>query len=217
MRVVLAEDQALISDGLVLVMERGGFEVVGRAGDGEELLRKTRAHRPDIVVADIRMPPTQTDEGLRAAIEIRRQWPQIAVVLLSLHVHTAMVGELLAEEIGLGGFGYLLKHRVADGESFCADLRRVAAGGTVLDSEVAAATLSKSDGGDLARLTPRQSEVLALMAEGLSNAKIAERLVITEKAVGKHTTHIYATLDLDREPDMHRRVMAVVRYLDSVA
>ena len=206
-----------MSEGLVLVMERGGFEVVGRAADGEDLLRKVGAHRPDIVVTDIRMPPSQTDEGIRAAVQIRRDRPDAAIVLLSMHVHSSMLGELLAQDVALGGFGYLLKHRVADGETFCSDLRRVAGGGTVLDSEVVAAVMSKSPAGDLGKLTPRQREVLGLMAEGLSNAKIAERLVITEKAVGKHTAHIYEALGLSREPDMHRRVLAVVRYLDSVA
>jgi len=158
------------------------------------------------------MPPTHTDEGLRAAAAIRASDPEIAIMLLSQHVERRYAAELLGS--GDGGVGYLLKQRVADGEAFCADLRRVCAGGSVLDREVVAAMVAASPGDPLDRLTPRQLEVLALMAEGRSNAGIAERLVLSERAVGKHVSRIYDVLGLDPSADDHRRVLAVTRLLD---
>jgi DNA-binding NarL/FixJ family response regulator len=201
-------------EGLVLLLEREGFEVVAVAGDGEELVRKARAHRPEVVVADIRMPPTQADEGLRAALSIRTQQPQVAIVVLSQHVQRELACELLERAAEGGGVGYLLKQRVADGASFCSDLERIGNGAAVLDPEVVRAMLARP-GRDAAieRLTPRQREVLALMAEGRSNAGIAERLVLSERAVVRHVNHIYQQLDLRPDADDHRRVLAVVRYL----
>lgn len=214
MRVVIGEDQALMREGLTLVLERGGFQVVGTAGDGDDLVRKARAHRPDAVVADIRMPPSQTDEGLRAALEIRASRPEVAILVLSQHVQSQYANELLESAAEAAGVGYLLKQRVADGEGFCSDLRRICAGGAVLDPEVVAAMLGRGRSDDpVERLTSRQREVLALMAEGRSNAGIAERLFLSRKAVVKHVSHVYAALGLDDVPDDERRVLAVMRYL----
>ena len=214
MRVVIGEDQALMREGLVLLLEREGFEVVGQAGDGEDLVRKANAHDPDVVVADIRMPPTQTNEGLHAALEIRRSRPNIAIVMLSHHVHRQYARELLESGAGAGGVGYLLKQRVADGDSFCSDLRRICAGALVLDAEVVAAMLGRARRDDpVDRLTSRQRDGLTLMAEGRSNAAIAERLFLSEKAVIKHISHVYRELGLMESADDHRRVLAVVRYL----
>jgi DNA-binding NarL/FixJ family response regulator len=213
-RVVIGEDQALMREGLVLLLERGGFEVVGVVGDAEELVRKARAHRPDVVIADVRMPPSQTDEGLRAALEIRAAEPDIAIVVLSQHVQRSSAAELLRSAEGAGGVGYLLKQRVADSETFCADVRRVVAGGSVLDPEVVSLILGRSQRGPLERLTDRQRQVLALMAEGRSNAGIAERLFLSERAVVKHVSHVYDELGIPPAADDHRRVLAVVRYLD---
>lgn len=213
MRVVVAEDEALLRESMGALLEAGGFEVVGMAADGEELLRKTRAHRPDVVIADIRMPPRQTDEGLRAALKIRLELPEVGVLILSRHVVRGHAAELLGGEGG--GVGYLLKHRVADRRSFCADVERVGAGGTVIDPEVVAALLERSEPLALAELTERQREVLALMAEGRSNLAIAERLMISQKAVVKHASQIYERLDLPHSPDDHRRVLAVGRFLAS--
>jgi DNA-binding NarL/FixJ family response regulator len=214
LRVVIGEDQALMREGMVLLLERGGFEVAGVAADAEELVRKARAHNPDVVVADVRMPPTQTDEGLRAALEIRAAKPDIAIVVLSQHVQRRYASELLQSGDGAGGVGYLLKQRVADGDAFCADVRRISAGGSVLDPEIVRAMLGGPPRDPLARLTERQREVLALMAEGRSNAGIAERLFLTERAVIKHVSHVYAELGIPPCADDHRRVLAVVRYLD---
>jgi DNA-binding NarL/FixJ family response regulator len=213
-RVVIGEDQALMREGMVLLLERGGFEVAGVAADAEDLVRKTGAHHPDVVVADVRMPPTQTDEGLRAALEIRAAKPEIAIVVLSQHVQRQYATELLQSGEGAGGVGYLLKQRVADSDTFCADVRRIADGGSVLDPEVVRAMLGGPPRQPLARLTERQREVLALMAEGRSNAGIAERLFLTERAVIKHVSHVYAELGIPACADDHRRVLAVVRYLD---
>jgi len=214
-RVVVGEDQALLREGLTLLLEQRGFEVAGVAADGEDMVRKAGAHKPDVVIADVRMPPTQTDEGLRAALEIRAAQPEVAILVLSQHVHRRYASELLESAAEAGGVGYLLKQRVADGESFCSDLRRVCAGASVLDPEVVAAMLARTRSDPLDRLTPRQHEVLSLMAEGRSNAAIAERLVLTEKAVIKHASHIYDELGLAPCPDDHRRVLAVIRYLNA--
>ncbi|MGC1165322.1 MAG: response regulator transcription factor [Solirubrobacterales bacterium] len=212
MRVVIGEDQALMREGLILLLEQGGDEVVGRAGDAEDLVRKAGAHRPDLVLADIRMPPTDTDDGLRAALRIRAELTGIPVLVLSQHVNRAYATELL--EGGADGVGYLLKQRVADVDSFRADLRRVAAGGCVLDPEVVATMMSRPRRDDpLERLTERQQQVLALMAEGCSNAAIAERLTLSTKAAAKHVSHVYDALGLVPADESHRRVQAVVRYL----
>ncbi len=213
MRVVIGEDQALMREGLVLLLERCRFEVVGVAADGEDLVRKARAHAPDVVVADVRMPPTQTDEGLRAALAIRQSHPDVAIVVLSQHVQRRYAAELLESGGDGRGVGYLLKQRVADSATFCADLRRVGAGGAVLDPEVVRAMLGRIRRGPVDELTERQRAVLALMAEGRSNAGIAEQLVLTEKAVIKHVSHIYDALGIEVAANDHRRVLAVVRYL----
>ncbi|MBS1885843.1 MAG: response regulator transcription factor [Actinobacteria bacterium] len=212
MRVLIAEDEPLLRDALAALLADEGFEVVGLAADAEDLLRKARAHRPDVVVTDIRMPPTQSDEGLRAGLAIRRELPEIGVLVLSRHVVRGHATELVGGDDG-GGVGYLLKQRVVDRRGFAADVRRVGEGGRVLDPEVVAALLGRSESSGLARLTARQREVLELMAEGRSNAAIAARLVITEKAVVRHVSHVYEALDLVPAPEDHRRVRAVVRYL----
>lgn len=215
MRVVIGEDHALLRDGLTLLLERAGFEVVGVAGDGDDLVSKAIAHNPDVVIADIRMPPTFTDDGLRAAIEIRSARPESAIVVLSQHVQRSYARELLESGSGAGGVGYLLKQRVADTETFCADLRRICAGASVLDPEVVNVMLARAHRDDpVDRLTPRQRDVLELMAQGRSNAAIAQQLVLTEKAISKHVSHIYDELGLEPHADDHRRVLAVMRYLD---
>ncbi len=219
LRVVIGEDQPLMRDGLTLVLQRAGFDVVGAVADGEDLVRKARAHAPDIVVADIRMPPSQTDEGLRAALAIRAAQPHTAILILSQHVERHHAGELLRSGNGdgddTGGVGYLLKQRIANSETFCSDVRRISAGAAILDPEVVAVLLGRARREDpIARMTPRQLEVLALMAEGRSNAGIAERLFLSEKAVLKHVAHIYNELELAQTTDDHRRVLAVVRYLE---
>jgi DNA-binding NarL/FixJ family response regulator len=213
-RVVIAEDQALMRDGLALLLERNGFEIAALVTDGEDLMRRVRAHRPQIVLTDIRMPPTHTDEGLRAALAIRREWPAVAIVVLSQHVQRDLACELL-ESADHGGVGYMLKQRVASSDAFCSDLRRVGDGGAVLDPEVVSAMLRRSARDrTIERMTPRQLEVLGLMAEGRSNSAIAERLFLSEKAILKHVAHIYDALDLQPCAEDHRRVVAVVRYLN---
>lgn len=212
MRVVIGEDEALLREGLTLVLDHGGFQVLAAAGDGPALVRQARQHGPDLVITDIRMPPGYTDEGLRAALQIRHAMPRTAIVVLSQHLQRRYAIELLAGQPG--GVGYLLKQRIADIETFCADLRRVCAGGTVLDPEVVALMVARArhDHG-LQSLTPRQQEVLALMAEGRSNSAIARALFISEKAVVQHAAHIYDELGLQSSGDDHRRVLAVIRYL----
>jgi DNA-binding NarL/FixJ family response regulator len=213
-RVVIAEDEALLREGLVHVVEAGDMRVVAAVGDADALERAVDAHRPDLVVTDIRMPPTQTNEGLVAALRIRREQPRTAVVVLSQHVQRRHAYELLraAEGTFHGGTGYLLKQRITAVDGFRADLRRVAEGGTALDPEVVAILVARveHDTG----LTARQQEVLALMAEGRSNAAIAERLVLSEKAVVRHVSHIYDALGLPLYADDHRRVLAVLRHLE---
>jgi DNA-binding NarL/FixJ family response regulator len=198
-------------EGLALLLERAGFDVAGVAADADALEREAGAHRPDLVVADIRMPPTNTDDGLRAALRIRDALPDTAILVLSQHVQQRYALELLQGRAR--GVGYLLKQRVADVDAFCADARRVAEGGSVLDPDVVAAMLARGRRDRIDGLTPRQRAVLALMAEGRSNSAIAERLYLTEKAVVKHVSHIYDALDLAPRPEDHRRVLAVVRYL----
>ena len=213
MRVVIGEDEALLRQGLTHVLEHAGHQVVGTAADATELLRHAYEREPDLVITDIRMPPTHTDEGLVAALQIHRTRPSTAIVVLSQHVQRRYAVELLTGRPS--GIGYLLKQRIADIPTFCADLERVRAGGTVLDPEVVALILARArrDDDTLGRLTSRQHQVLALMAEGRSNASIARRLSITDKAVVGHVSHIYDELGLPPSDDDHRRVLAVLRYL----
>ena len=215
MRVVIGEDEALLRSGLTHVMQAAGFDVVAAVGDAHELVRSAGEHVPDIVVTDIRMPPDHEDAGLRAAMEIRREHPGIAVLVLSQHLQRAYAVELLGDHSS--GVGYLLKQRIADIDTFTDDLRRIAAGGTVLDPEVVSLMVARARGHHdaLDRLTPRQQQVLALMSEGRTNASIARTLSITERAVVQHTSHIYDQLGLALSDDDHRRVLAVVRYLSS--
>ncbi|AIA02152.1 two-component system response regulator [Streptomyces noursei] len=210
-RAVIAEDSVLLRIGVVRVLETAGFEVVAEAGDAEGLLRAVEEHRPDIAVVDVRMPPGFTDEGVRAALVIRQQWPDTAVLMLSQYVEERYAAELLAANTS--GVGYLLKQRVADVEEFIEALRRVAAGGTALDPQVVAQLLVRRPSDPLERLTEREREVLALMAEGRSNAGIAAQLVVSESAVAKHINSILAKLDLPRAGGDHRRVLAVLRFL----
>ncbi len=214
MRVVIADDSVLLRAGLARLLEDAGIEVVGQASDAVDLLRKVRAHRPDVAVTDIRMPPTQTDEGLRAAQEIRAELPEIGLMVLSQYIDEGYAMELLQNSAE--GVGYLLKDRVADIDAFVDALRRVAARGSVLDPEVVAQLLGRRSADDpLDRLTPREREVLALMAEGRSNHAIAEELVVTERAVEKHVTSIFSKLGLSTAEHGHRRVLAVLRYLNA--
>ena len=214
MRVVIAEDSTLLREGLARLLEEAGFDVVAAVADGESALRAVSEHQPDIAVLDVRMPPTFTDEGLRAALVIRSQSPQVALLVLSQYVEERYATDLLAGNTR--AVGYLLKDRVADVEEFIEALRQVASGGTVLDPDVVAQLLSRSRHTDpLGRLTPREREVLGLMAEGRSNTAIAAALVVGEGAVEKHVTNIFAKLDLLPADSDHRRVLAVLRYLES--
>jgi DNA-binding NarL/FixJ family response regulator len=212
MRLVIAEDSALLRAGLVRLLEDEGFDVVGQAGDAEDLLRKVRAHRPQVVITDIRMPPTNTDEGLRAARVIREELPGTGVLVLSQHLEEAYALELLGESAQ--GIGYLLKDRVADAGEFTAAVRRVGEGGSALDPEVVGHLLGRRRREDpLGALTPREREVLQLMAEGRSNRGIAERMVVTERAVEKHVTSIFSKLALPPSGEDHRRVLAVLVFM----
>lgn len=211
-RVVVAEDSVLLREGIVRLLEGAGIEVVGQAGDADDLLRKALAHKPDVAVVDIRMPPTQTDDGLRAALDIRRRLPETGVLVLSQYVEEGYAVDLVADHAE--GTGYLLKDRVADVDRFLDAVRRVAEGGSVLDPEVVAQMLGRRRDDDaLLELTSREREVLALMAEGRSNRGIAEALVITERAVEKHVTSIFDKLELTPAPEDHRRVLAVLAFL----
>jgi DNA-binding NarL/FixJ family response regulator len=211
-RVVIADDSVLLREGLSRLLEEAGFEVVGQAGDGEDLMRKVGAHQPDVAIVDVRMPPTHTDEGLRAAIDIRLRHPETAVLVLSAYVEEAFAMELIGD--ARGRVGYLLKDRVADLDRFAESVRRVAEGGSALDPEVVAQLLGRRNRDDpLGELTPREREVLGLMAEGRSNHAIADVLVVTERAVEKHVTSIFTKLDLAPAPEDHRRVLAVLAYL----
>ncbi|MET9292454.1 response regulator transcription factor [Streptomyces sp. NPDC003077] len=208
---MIAEDSVLLRVGLVKVLETAGFAVVAEVGDAEELLAAVEEHRPDLAVVDVRMPPGFTDEGVRAALVIRRRWPGTALLMLSQYVEERYAAELIATSTE--GIGYLLKQRVADVEEFIEALHRVADGGTALDPQVVAQLLVRRASDPLERLTGREREVLALMAEGRSNAGIAERLVVSESAVAKHINNILAKLDLPRADADHRRVLAVLRFL----
>ena len=211
LRVVIGEDSVLLLAGLVKLLESSGFEVTATAGDGEELLAAVERERPDLVIADVRMPPTHTDEGIRAALAIRGRWPDIAILVLSQYVEERYAADLLSANTS--SVGYLLKDRVADVTEFLDALRRVAAGGTALDPEVVAQLLLRRGADPLAALTQRERDVLALMAEGKSNPEIAAGLVITESAVSKHINSIFAKLGLYQGDTGHRRVLAVLRYL----
>jgi DNA-binding NarL/FixJ family response regulator len=213
MRVVLGEDSLLLRAGIARLLEDAGIEVVGQAGDLDDVLRKVRAHKPDIAIVDIKMPPTHTDEGLKAALVIRAELPRTAVLVLSQYVEKEYAAELLAENAE--GVGYLLKDRVGDIDKFIDTVRRVADGGSALDPEVVSQMLARRSAGPLDELTPREREVLAMMAEGRSNRSIASELVVTERAVEKHVTSIFAKLDLPASADDHRRVLAVLAYLNS--
>jgi DNA-binding NarL/FixJ family response regulator len=213
-RAVIAEDSVLLREGLVRLLTEAGIEVVGQAGDAEDLMRKTRAHKPDVVITDIRMPPTQSDEGLRAAQEIRSEMPDTGVLVLSQYVEEGYAMELLSESAE--GVGYLLKDRVADIDRFLEAVQRVADGGSALDPEVVSHMLVRRKRDDpLAELTPREREVLELMAEGRSNSGIADHLVVTERAVEKHVTNIFGKLGLRVTTDDHRRVLAVLTYVNA--
>jgi len=212
--VIVADDSVLVREGVVRVLERVGLEVVGQAGDGQELLRKARMHRPDVAIIDIRMPPTFTDEGLQAALTIRGEMPDTGVLVLSQYLEDQYALELLGEDAA--GVGYLLKDRVSDLERFTDAVRRVADGGSALDPEVVSQMLGRRRVEDpLAELTPREREVLALMAEGRSNQAVAEVLFVSERAVEKHVTSIFAKLGLPPAAEHHRRVLAVLTFLRS--
>ena len=213
MRVVVAEDLVLLRDGLVRLLEANDCTIAAAVATGPDLLRALLEERPDVAVVDVRLPPTFRDEGLQAALAARREVPGLPVLVLSQYVEQLYARELLTD--GRGAVGYLLKDRVADTGQFVTAVRTVAGGGTVMDPEVIGRLLSRNArSAPLQRLTPREVEVLAAMAEGRSNGAIAERLVVTEKAVGKHISSIFAKLDLPPSEDDHRRVLAVLAYLD---
>jgi DNA-binding NarL/FixJ family response regulator len=212
MRIALAEDSLLLREGLARLLTDSGFEVVAQSSDAEDLLRKVGAHKPDLAIVDVRMPPTHTDEGIRAALVIRDRHPQIAVLVLSEHMEPVYALELFAN--GTDRLGYLLKGRVSDLDRFLEAVRRVGAGGSVLDPEVVSRLLGRQrDDDPLTELTPRETEVLGLMAEGRSNKAIGEQLVVTERAVEKHVTNIFSKLQLPPTTEDHRRVLAVLKYL----
>jgi DNA-binding NarL/FixJ family response regulator len=213
-RVVIAEDLFLLRDGLTRMLEAHGFEIISAVADGPALLAAVGAQRPDVAIVDVRLPPTFTDEGLRAALQARRDVPGLPVLVLSQYVEQLYARELLAD--GSGGVGYLLKDRVFSDDQFIEALRRVARGGTVLDREVISKLLGRrAKDAPLGALSPREREVLALMAEGRSNMAIAQALFVTEKAVSKHSTSIFAKLGLAPSDDDNRRVLAVLTYLNS--
>ncbi|MGI5165888.1 LuxR C-terminal-related transcriptional regulator [Spirillospora sp. CA-253888] len=213
MRVVLAEDLALLREGLVSLLESHGFEIAAAVDNGPSLLKALLDHRPEVAVVDVRLPPTFTDEGIQAALEARRQVPGLPILVLSQYVEQLYARELLAD--GSGGIGYLLKDRVFDTAQFMDAVRRVAAGGTAMDPEVISRLVARGVRDEpVGRLTPRELEVLELMAQGRSNAAIAQALVVTERAVTKHTANIFAKLDLAVHDDDNRRVLAVLAYLN---
>ncbi len=213
MRLVIAEDSVLLREGLVSLLQRAGIDVVGAVGDAPALLAAVAAHEPDIAVLDVRMPPSFTDEGIRAALEVRRRHPAVAVLVLSQYVEERYAGELMSD--GRGGVGYLLKDRIADVADFLDALQRVSAGGTVLDPEVVAQLLVRRRPDPIEALTPRETEALGLMAEGRSNSAIAAALVVSESAVAKYINSIFMKLGLPAADNDHRRVLAVLKYLKS--
>ncbi|MEU3518859.1 response regulator transcription factor [Streptomyces sp. NPDC006654] len=213
MRIVMAEDDPLLREGLALLLGAEGLDVVARTGTAEEVLDAIEEHKPDVAILDVRMPPTHTDEGIRAAVEARRRRPDLAVLVLSAYVEQSFATELLTG--GVGGVGYLLKERVGRVEEFLDELHRVASGGTAIDPEVVAQLFTRSrQDTRLERLSPRERDVLALMAEGLGNSAIAERLVVTDGAVHKHIRSIFAKLELSPADQVDRRVAAVLHYLE---
>ncbi len=212
MRVVVADDSVLMREGIVRLLEEAGFEVVGQAGDAEDLIRKVRAHKPDVAVVDIRMPPTNTDDGLRAALAIRAELPDTGVLVLSQFAEERYAIDLVGDDAS--GVGYLLKDRVSDFAAFAEAVRRVAARGVVLDPTVVSHMLGRRRRDDpLAELTPREREVLELMAEGRTNRGIAELMVVTSAAVEKHVGAIFSKLGLPDAPSDHRRVLAVLAFV----
>jgi DNA-binding NarL/FixJ family response regulator len=213
-RIVIAEDSVLLRVGLTRILADAGEEVVATVGDADELLTSVERHQPDLCIVDVRMPPTHTDDGLRAALAIRKRWPSIGILVLSQYVEERYASDLLAAS-GVG-IGYLLKDRIADVAEFVDAVRRVGGGGTALDPEVVAQLLARARQQDpLERLTPREREVLSLMAEGRSNPAIARALVVTDKAVEKHVGNILTKLDLPPDGDDHRRVLAVLQWVRS--
>jgi DNA-binding NarL/FixJ family response regulator len=216
MRVVIAEDLALLREGIVALLREAGIDVVAQAEDGDGLLRIVAGHKPDLAIVDVRLPPSFTDEGLRAALEARRRQPGLGVLILSQYVESVYTSELLASS-GEGGVGYLLKERVGDVRGFLDSIERVAAGGTALDRAVVAELVHARDGGGgvFADLTPREREVMELMAEGKTNAAIARAMVVQPGAVEKHISSIFSKLDLPASDDDHRRVLAVLAFLRS--
>ncbi len=214
MRVVLADDTVLLREGVARILGEAGFEVVGQAGNADELMLKVRSYSPDVAIVDIRMPPTHTDEGLRAAQEIREKHPTCGVLVLSQYVEAGYAMELLADSAE--GVGYLLKDRVSDVNEFADAVRRVGEGGSALDPTIVSQLVGRRRRDDpIDQLTPREREVLGLMAEGRSNSGIAEQLVVTERAVEKHVTSIFSKLRLPAAAEDHRRVLAVLAYLRS--
>ncbi len=212
MRVVIADDAVLLREGAARLLEDAGFEVVGQAGDAEDLMRKVRAHKPDVAIIDVRMPPDNSDDGLRAALSIREELPDVGILLLSQYVEDRYIGELLAG--GTEGIGYLLKDRVGEVERFTEAVQRIGKGGSVLDPEVVAQMVGRREE-PLSELTEREREVLALMAEGYSNRAIAETIFVSERAVERHVTAIFSKLGLEATGQEHRRVLAVLRYLSA--
>jgi DNA-binding NarL/FixJ family response regulator len=215
MRVVIAEDLALLREGIVALLREAGIDVVAQAEDGDGLLRIVAGHKPDLAIVDVRLPPSFTDEGLRAALEARRRQPGLGVLILSQYVESVYTSELLASS-GEGGVGYLLKERVGDVRGFLDSIERVAAGGTALDRAVVTELVHARDGGGVfSDLTPREREVMELMAEGKTNAAIARAMVVQPGAVEKHISSIFSKLDLPASDDDHRRVLAVLAFLRS--
>jgi DNA-binding NarL/FixJ family response regulator len=211
-RIVIGEDQPLVREGIVRVLEEGGYEVVGTAGDATDLIRKARAHKPDVVITDIQMPPDSTDDGIRAAKTLRQEMPDVGVLVLSQFLEARYALDLVGDNAA--GVGYLLKNRVGDLNIFLDAVRRVAAGGSALDPEVVQRMIGKQrHDSPLDDLTPREREVLSLMAQGRSNSGIAEELVVTVSAIERHVSSIFSKLDLHGAPEDHRRVLAVLEYL----
>jgi len=214
LRVAIAEDTVLLREGIARLLEEAGFEIVGQSSTADDLLLKVRSYHPDVAIIDIRMPPTHTDEGLRAAKTIRDQHPDVGVLVLSEYLEPAYAMEVISDNAE--GVGYLLKQRVSELDDFASAVRRVAEGGSALDPAIVTQLVGRRRRDDpISNLTPREREVLELMAEGRSNQAIAERLVVTERAVEKHVTNIFGKLKLSATPEDHRRVLAVLAFLGS--